>query len=90
MIVALLYDYKENKCEYYSKQKQFSSRRLLRRVKKKMDAFVVKEMLGKNWMLFFFIRMRHIKRGEWKTTTSALIDDTHAHTLYIYMTSRLV
>ena len=52
-----------------------------------MDAFVVKEMLGKNWMLFFFIRMRHIKRGEWKTTTSALIDDTHAHThtIYIYI-----
>ena len=67
-------------------------RLLIRRVKKKMDAFVVKEMLGKNWMLFFFIRMRHIKRGEWKTTTSALIDDTHAHTLYIYiyMTSKLV
>ena len=82
MIVALLYDYKENKCEYYSKQKQFNSRRLLRRVKKKMDAFIVKEM-GKNWMLFFFIRMRHIKRGEWKTTTSALIDDAHAHTIYI-------
>ena len=60
-------------------------RLLIRRVKKKMDAFVVKEMLGKNWMLFFFIRMRHIKRGEWKTTTSALIDDTHAHTLYIYI-----
>ena len=57
-----------------------------------MDAFVVKEMMGKNWMLFFFSRMRHIKRGEWKTTTSALIDDTHAHTLYIYiyMTSKLV
>ena len=60
-------------------------RLLIRRVKKKMDAFVVKEMLGKNWMLFFFSRMRHIKRGEWKTTTSALIDDTHAHTLYIYI-----
>ncbi len=80
MIVALLYDYKENKCEYYSKQKQFSSRRLLRRVKKKMDAFVVKEM-GKNWMLFFF-RMRHIKRGKKWKTTSALIDDTHAHYIY--------
>ena len=69
--------------EYFVKQKQLSSRRLLRRVKKKMDAFIVKEM-GKNWMLFFFIRMRHIKRGEWKTTTSALIDDTRTHTIYIY------
>ena len=68
-------------CEY-SKQKQFSSRRQRRVLKKKMDAFVVKEMMGKNWMLFFFSRMRHIKRGEWKTTTSALIDDTHAHYIY--------
>ena len=84
MIVALLYDYKENKCEYYSKQKQFSSRRLLRRVKKKMDAFVVKEMMGKNWMLFFFRIMRHIKRGKKWKTTRALIDDTHAHNIYIY------
>ena len=70
-------------CEY-SKQKQFSSRRQRRVLKKKMDAFVVKEMMGKNWMLFFFSRMRHIKRGEWKTTTSALIDDTRTHTIYIY------
>ena len=53
-----------------------------------MDAFVVKEMMGKNWMLFFFRIMRHIKRGKKWKTTSALIDDTQAH--YIYTTSRLV
>ena len=49
-----------------------------------MDAFVVKEMMGKNWMLFFFRIMRHIKRGKKWKTTRALIDDTHAHTIYIY------
>ncbi len=82
MIVALLYDYKENKCEYYSKQKQFSSRRLLRRVKKKMDAFVVKEMMGKNWMLFFFTKNEtHKKRG--KMEDDERFDRRHTRTLYI-------
>ena len=48
-----------------------------------MDAFVVKEMMGKNWMLFFFSRMRHKKRG--MEDDDERFDRRHTRTLYIYI-----
>ena len=76
-----------------TKQKQFNTpSSSFTKESKEEDgfAFVVKEMMGKNWMLFFFSRMRHKKRGMEDDDERFDRRHTRTHYIYIYMTSRLV